>query len=154
MTDGGRKSPFPPDRIARYNPGVAVRILSLLLVLLAGCAKAPQNQDAVKQAILDHLAKRSDMMTQSMKIEVVSVSFRDKEADAVVSVSPKEGGAGIQMNYSLLMEGGKWTVKPSEKSSPHGNTAMPTGEMPAGHPPTSEPANGAVHAPSTPKAHP
>lgn len=140
--------------LARYNPGVAVRILSLLLVLLAGCAKAPQNQDAVKQAVLDHLAKRSDMMSQSMKIEVVSVNFRDKEADAVVSVSPKEGGAGIQMNYSLVMEGGKWSVKPSAKGSPHGNTPMPTGEMPAGHPPTSEPANGAVHAPSTPKAHP
>ena len=119
---------------ARYNPSVAVRILFLFLALLAACAKAPQNQDAVKQAIIDHLGKRSDMLAKSMKIDVVSVSFRDKEADATVSVSPKEGGAGIQMNYSLLMEGGKWTVKPAA-ANPHGNTAMPTGEMPAGHPP-------------------
>jgi len=137
----------------RYNPGVTVRILSLLLLLLAGCAKAPQNQDAVKQAILDHLGKRSDMLAKSMKIDVVSVNFRDKEADAVVSVSPKEGGAGIQMNYSLVMEGDKWTVKPA-KSSPHGNTAMPTGDMPAGHPPTGGAGNGAVHEPTAPKAHP
>ena len=81
------------------------------------------------------------MLAQSMKIDVVSVSFRDKEADAVVSVSPKEGGAGIQMNYSLTMEGGKWTVKPA-------------GEIPAGHPPVGGAGNGAVHAPSMPKAHP
>lgn len=108
----------------------------------------------MKQAILDHLGKRSDMLAQSMKIDVVSVSFRDKEADAVVSVAPKEGGAGIQMNYSLVMEGGKWTVKPSAKASPHGNTPMPTGELPAGHPPAAAPDNGAVHAPSTPKGHP
>jgi hypothetical protein len=132
-----------------YNFIVSVRTLSLLLLLLAACAKAPQNQDAVKQAILDHLGKRNDMLAQSMKIDVVSVSFRDKEADAVVSVTPKEGGAGIQMNYSLAMDGGKWTVKPAA-ANPHGNTAMPAGEMPAGHPPT----GGAVHAPSTPKAHP
>jgi len=79
------------------------------------------------------------MLAQSMKIDVVSVSFRDKEADAVVSVTPKEGGAGVQMNYSLAMDGGKWTVKPAA-ANPHGST-MPTGEMPAGHPPT-------------PKAHP
>lgn len=118
---------------------MAVRILSLLLLLLAACAKAPQNQDAVKQAILDHLGKRNDMLAQSMKIDVVSVSFRDKEADAVVSVTPKEGGAGIQMSYSLAMDGGKWTVKPAA-ANPHGTT-MPAGEMPAGHPPT-------------PKAHP
>lgn len=142
----------------RYNSGVTARILTLLLVLLAGCAKAPQNQDAVKQAILDHLGKRSDMLAKSMKIDIVSVNFRDKEADAVVSVAPKEGGAGIQMNYSLVMEGDKWTVKPA-KSSPHGNTAMPTGEMPtgempAGHPPTGGAGNGAVHEPSAPKAHP
>jgi hypothetical protein len=132
---------------------VAVRILLLLLALLAGCAKAPQNQDAVRQAILDHLGKRADMLSQSMKIEVVSVNFRDKEADAVVSVSPKEGGAGIQMNYSLTMEGNKWIVK-APAANPHGGAAAPPGEMPAGHPPTGGAGNGAVHTPSTPKAHP
>ena len=85
------------------------------------------------------------MMSKSMKIDIVSVNFREKEADAVVSISPKEGGAGIQMNYSLIMEGSKWTVKP-QKSNPHGNTPMPTGNMPAGHPP--------MGGEAVPKAHP
>ncbi|MFN0102739.1 MAG: hypothetical protein ACKV2U_11695 [Bryobacteraceae bacterium] len=130
-----------------------VRILSLFLLLVAGCASAPQNQEAVKQAILDHLGKRGDMLAQSMKIDVVSVNFREKEADAVVSVSPKEGGSGIQMNYSLTMDGGKWTVNPP-KANPHGATGTPTGDLPAGHPPAGGAGGGAVHAPSTPKAHP
>ena len=96
------------------------------------------------------------MMAKSMDISVVSVNFRDKEADAVVMVTPKAGGSGIQMNYALAMEGGKWAVKPEAKGNPHGNTAMPTGEMPAGHPPMGGAGaeGGAVHAPSVPKAHP
>jgi hypothetical protein len=114
----------------------------ILALLLAGCTKAPQTQEAVKTAVLEHLGKRNDMLAQSMKIDVVSVSFRDKEADAVISVAPKEGGAGIQMNYTLVMEGNKWVVKPSAKGSPHGGATMPTGDMPPGHPPVS------------PKAHP
>lgn len=118
-----------------------MRLLLLLLVLLTACTKAPQNQDAVRQAVLEHLGKRSDMLAQSMKIEVVSVNFRDKEADAVVSVSPKEGGSGIQMNYSLVVENGKWVVKPSASSNPHGGSMMPSGEMPAGHPPVGSKAH-------------
>lgn len=131
---------------------MAVRILIFLLVLLVACAKAPQNPDAVKQAIIDHLSKRNDMLAQSMKIDIVSVNFRDNAADAVVSVAPKEGGSGIQMSYSLVMEGGKWSVQPAA-ANPHGNTAMPTGELPAGHPPMDAAPNGAVHPPA-PKAHP
>lgn len=116
---------------------------------------------------MDHLGKRSDMMVQSMKIDIVSVNFRDKEADAVVSVSPKTGGGGIQMNYSLVMEGNKWTVKaPAGGANPHGGGAMPggamptpgggmpTGQMPPGHPPVGGMGNGAVHGPATPKANP
>ncbi|HEU0120643.1 MAG TPA: hypothetical protein VFQ91_08975 [Bryobacteraceae bacterium] len=118
-----------------------MRILLLLLVLLTACNKAPQSQDAVRQAILDHLGKRSDMLAQSMKIEVVSVNFRDKEADAVVSVSPKEGGSGIQMNYSLVVEGNKWVVKPAASANPHGGAAMPSGAMPSGHPPVGSKAH-------------
>jgi hypothetical protein len=127
-----------------------------LTLVLAGCAKAPQNQEVVRQAILDHLGKRSDMLAQSMKIEVVSVNFRDKEADAVVSVSPKEGGgAGIQMNYALVMEGNKWVVK-APAANPHGGATAPMGggDMPAGHPPVGGAGGGAVHEPSNPKAHP
>ncbi|MBI2689838.1 MAG: hypothetical protein HYX27_26325 [Acidobacteria bacterium] len=89
-----------------------------------------------------------------MRIEVVSVNFRDKEADAVVSVSPKEGGAGIQMNYALAMEGGKWVVKPGAQSNPHGKAPMSTGELPAGHPPVGGSSSGAVHPPQASKANP
>ncbi len=139
---------------------MAVRYFLPLLLLLAACSKAPQDKDAVRQAVLDHLAKRSDMLAAAMKIEVVSVSFRDKEADAIVSVSPKEGGTGIQMSYALAMEGGKWVVqKPASPAAgapnPHGGGAPPPsmGEMPAGHPPvpTGPAPNGSVHPPS-PKA--
>ena len=60
-----------------------MRRLLLVLLLLTSCAKAPQTKDAIKQAIVDYLAKRDDMMASSMDVEVVSVDFKEKEAEAV-----------------------------------------------------------------------
>lgn len=120
-----------------------------LLLLAAACTKAPQTQDAVKQAVLDHLGKRGDMLAQSMDIGIVSVNFRDNEAEAVVSVTPKEGGAGIQMRYQLAMDGANWVVKPPT-GNPHGNAPMPSGGMPAGHPPVSGAGTPPPAAPSHP----
>lgn len=146
----------PAEIWARYNSGVALRLLLLVLIgILSSCSKAPQSKDAIRQAVLDHLGKRADMLAASMNIEVVSVSFRDKEADAVVSVSPKEGGSGIQMTYSLAAEGNKWVVKKSgapTSANPHdGMPAGPSsGGLPAGHPPVGG-GGGSVHSPN-PKA--
>lgn len=122
---------------ARYNFLVTFRPTYLLILALASCATKPaQTQDAVRQAVIDHLGKRSDMLGSSMTVSVVSVNFRGEEADAVVSVAPKEGGSGIQMTYTLAIESGKWTVKKSgaPTGTPHQATP-PAGELPAGHPP-------------------
>jgi hypothetical protein len=122
---------------ARYNFLVTFRPSYLLMLALVSCSTKPaQTQDAVRQAVVDHLAKRSDMLGSSMTISVVSVNFRGDEADAVVSVAPKEGGSGIQMTYTLATENGKWAVKKSGAPSgaPHQATP-PAGELPAGHPP-------------------
>lgn len=124
------------------------RLVCLLLLALASCATKPtQSQDAVRQAIVDHLGKRSDMLASSMNVSVVSVNFRGDEADAVVSVAPKEGGGGgIQMSYSLTSENGKWSVKKSGAASgaPHQAAPPVGGELPSGHPPVG----------GTPKGHP
>lgn len=122
-----------------------MRLLSLslttALLFLSSCAKAPQNKDAVKQAIVDYLNKRDDMLANSMDIEVVSVDFRDKQAEAVASIGPKGAAAsGIKISYSLEAEGNKWVVKkkpgaaPAATTTPHSAPADPGG-LPAGHPP-------------------
>jgi hypothetical protein len=118
----------------------------MIVVSLAGCRSAQQSRDAVRKGVIDHLSKRSDMLVSSMDIDIVSVSFRKGEADAVVSFRPKGSSeGGMQMSYALENKGGQWVVKGKRDSggSPHGEggaMAPPPGqgspgELPPGHPP-------------------
>ncbi len=133
--------------------------LTLLAVFcLAGCQKDIQTKDSVRQGILTYLTQNKNLSVNSMDIEVTQVSFRDKEADAVVMFKPKGGDAasGMSMKYTLERQGSLWVVKKKADSGPHGEAAakalegggsapaapgsmpMPSGSMPmpAGHPPT------------------
>jgi hypothetical protein len=115
------------------------------LLALCACGGAPQTKEAVRQAIIDHLAKRSDMVVSSMDIDVASVSFRQNEADAVVSFRPKgSASGGMQMNYTLERQGREWIVKTKKESggSPHGAAPQPAGDLPPGHPPVPNPPTG------------
>lgn len=107
-------------------------------ILLLACKKDIQNKEAVRQGVVDHLAKRSDLM--SMDVNVESVAFRKDEADATVYLRANSGpaaGNGMQMRYTLERKGDKWVVKGrgvmggAGGDTPHGAGA-PT--LPPGHP--------------------
>lgn len=134
--------------------------LTLLAVFcLAGCQKDMNTKDSVRQGILSYLTQNKNLSVNSMDIEVTQVTFRDKEADAVVMFKPKGGdpASGMSMKYTLERQGSLWVVKKKADSGPHGAAAtkamegggssvpMPSGSMPmpstsgampAGHPPT------------------
>jgi len=64
---------------------------------LAACAKNIDTEDAVKQGVIKDISSKVDI--SAMDVNVDSVSFRDKEADARMSFRPKGNtGAGIVMN--------------------------------------------------------
>jgi len=94
----------------------------------------------VRQAIVDHLSKRPDMMLSAMDIEVASVSFRKDEADAIISFRPKgpAAGSGMQMSYILERKGSAWAVRAKKETggSPHSTAGSDDGSLPPGHPPT------------------
>jgi hypothetical protein len=132
---------------------VALALLSSFC--LAGCQKDIQTKDAVRQGVLTYLTQNKNLSVKSMDIEVTQVTFRDKEADAVVMFKPKGGDAasGMSMRYTLERQGSAWVVKKKADSGSHGATApmgsgsmpMPSGAMPMpsaggtmppGHPPT------------------
>jgi hypothetical protein len=82
------------------------------VVLLAGCKKDIQNQDAVRQAVMNYLSKRSDLL--AMDVSVSSVAFREDEATAQVHFQAKGNdspAAGMTMQYVLERKGGQWVVK-------------------------------------------
>jgi hypothetical protein len=106
---------------------------------MLGCGnKAVQSEGAVRQGVIDYLSQRSDLNLSTMQIEVSSVSFRQNEADALISFRPKGGGseAGMQMRYTLERKGNRWVVKGRGRGgpgqSPHGMGQMPQGQAPAG----------------------
>lgn len=125
-----------------YNRLVNSRVLCLMvgIVLLGGCNRGVENKEAVRQAVIDHLANRAGLNVASMQVDVSAVSFRKDEADATVVFRSKGGdpGQSMTMNYTLERKGGRWVVKGrSESGMPHGaaGTPPPGGQMPQGHPP-------------------
>lgn len=84
---------------------------ALLLIALTGCSKSNvDSQEAVKQGVIRDIAKNVNVA--AMDVNVVSVVFRDKEADAVVSFSPKGGSPsqGMTMSYTLARQGNDWHI--------------------------------------------
>jgi len=126
-------------------------LICLAALCLAGCSKNIDTPEAVKAGVLKDIAKKVDI--QAMDVNVDSVSFREKEADAKVSFKPKGAPASqsITMTYALERDGDEWRIKSrnmqaheQQQPTAPGRQAMPPGHpvtgagnggpLPAGHP--------------------
>ena len=122
-----------------------MRIVSALLLVfcLAGCHRGAENNDAVRQGVLEYLATKG-MTPAAMDINVVSVKFNGDAADAVVSFAAKGTGAGqMQIQYHLEQKDSKWKVVGRQDANQHGGgQAAPGGAPPDGAPAGSSPHGG------------
>jgi hypothetical protein len=118
------------------------------MVCLAACQHSVQNNnDAVRQGVIDHLAKAKYNLS-GMDINISQVQFNGNEADATVSVTLKgqTGGMPMGFKYHLQQQNNKWVVvgrdtgstahgggepmsEPAGAANPHGGGAPPA--MPA-----------------------
>ncbi|MGA2712781.1 MAG: hypothetical protein ABSG41_06720 [Bryobacteraceae bacterium] len=107
--------------------------ICLAALLLAGCSKNIDTPEAVKDGVLKDIAKKVDI--GSMDVNVDSVSFREKEADAQVSFTPKGAtrSQSITMNYVLERQGDEWRIK-SRNMEMHANQQPGQAALPPGHP--------------------
>ena len=110
--------------------------------LLAACTKDIQNTDAVRRAIVDYLKARQDktgLNMDLMKVDVSSVTFSSSgnEAHATVMFTPKAGGAGMQIPYTLDRKGDKWVVRAHAEGggNPHGAALGHACASASDHPP-------------------
>ncbi len=136
-------------RAYRYNCRVkpCVLLAAVALLALGGCNRGGgQTKEAVQSAVVDYLAKRGTINLSSMQVEVVSVAFRENEADATVSFRPRGTDAsnpGMTMAYKLVRKGGGWEVQ----GRPAGADAHGAGmQIPEGAPPDHPPISGAAPA--------
>ena len=131
-------------------------ILFIFVALLTSCNKAPHNNAAIRQGVIDHLNKGSGLNLSSVDIDVTNVAYQaDNKAVATVFFRPKSSPEqGMTMNYTLETKGNKWVVvkRPglagaAGGSNPHGGmdtgaadphaSGQPSGSLPPGHPPVS-----------------
>ncbi len=129
-----------------------VAVVSALLLFAMGCGKtdsAARDQQAIRAAIQNYLAKRPGLNLSSMDTDVKNISIQQNTATAQVEFRSKQGGTTMQMTYALERQGDAWVVRSGSASGdamghpPPGTSAPPAGmgDLPPGHPPVgSEPA--------------
>jgi outer membrane murein-binding lipoprotein Lpp len=134
----------------------ALLVLAVLLtLLLGGCSKNIQNEEAVRSAVMEYLnarAPQTGLDMSAMTVQVSTMSFERDSARVTVSVAPKGVGGGMQINYELDRKGDKWVVRPNASPhmtvAPNGSEALPPGHpavapngsqaLPPGHPPVAK----------------
>jgi hypothetical protein len=110
---------------------VRISAVLLLIVSLAACNRATKNNnDAVRQGVVDYLVSKGFDIPKAMTVTVTKVDMNGPQADATVAISPAGGDPkqGMTMVYRLEQKGEKWAVvgKPGGGDSPHeGANAMP-----------------------------
>lgn len=131
---------------------LAALALGLTAVLLGGCKKNIDNNDAVKQGITAYLSKRADLL--AMDVNVTSVAYHGDEATATVRFQAKGNSspsAGMSMQYVLERKGNQWVVKGRAGGDAH--TGMPQG-APGGSPAPGASGGSIGAMPSMPNGHP
>ncbi|MEJ7605787.1 MAG: hypothetical protein WKF37_05865 [Bryobacteraceae bacterium] len=79
--------------------------LACAAFLTLSCNRAPENKEAVKRGVIEHLTKNSGLDLGSMNVEVTNVTFSGNEAIAAISFQPKGSpGQGMNMNYTLSVK--------------------------------------------------
>jgi hypothetical protein len=97
---------------------------------LAGCNRGVQNNDAVRQGVLDYLQQKAGMNVNAMEINLTSVEINGDQADTTVTFAAKGAAAAqMTMQYHLEQKDGKWTVIGRQDSTKHTATPPPDGAM-------------------------
>lgn len=135
--------------------------LGASIALLSGCKKNIQNNDAVRQGIMNYLSKRSDLL--AMDVTVTSVAYHEDQATATVRFQAKGNSsptAGMSMDYILERKDNQWVVKGRAGGEQH--DGMQQGAPGGSAPPGAAGSSGSLGAmpnlpgtqPSLPPGHP
>ena len=111
---------------------------------IGGCKQHPNDNDAIRAGILQHLTAVGTLNISAMEMDIRSVSINGNQAHAEVEFRPKTGatpGAGMQVAYNLEKRDGSWVVlktqaaggmiqHPDPNQNPHQNQNVHPGSLP------------------------
>jgi hypothetical protein len=108
--------------------------VALTAVVLGGCAKNIDNQEAAQKAVDEYFARKPEL--RSMTARVQNVIFRGNEADATVLVTGRgqAPSTAIAIPYVLERQSNGWLVKGPSRSAMASHAGQSGGQMPPGHP--------------------
>jgi len=127
---------------------IALRKLGLVFCLLAlggslaGCKQKQNDDEAIRDAVRQHLTALGTLNLQAMDMDFTKIAVQNNQASVDVSFRPKTGapaGAAMQISYELEKQDGAWKVM--KKSASGGMIEHPNPNVN----PHGQDATGAVH---------
>jgi hypothetical protein len=85
----------------------------LAVVCASGCQKKQTENDAIREAVKQHLVSLRTLNLQAMDMDFTNIAIQDNHANAQVSFRLKNGnpaGAAMQVAYQLEKQNGNWSV--------------------------------------------
>ena len=89
---------------------LAAIAIALLLSPLVACKKPVDDKAAVTDAVQSHLKSLTTINMAAMDSSINQISINGDQAEAAVDFRLKQGGATMQVIYSLERHAGNWVI--------------------------------------------
>jgi hypothetical protein len=125
------------------NRACFAALLGSLLLLTSGCKAKTDNKDAIRDAVVKHIAGMNGLNVNNMTITVTKATVNGDKAQADVDIRAKNSdpsAPAMQLTYELQKQGEEWMVLKGQATGgmqhPAPGEMPPQGTMPPGHPST------------------
>jgi hypothetical protein len=125
------------------NRALLAALLSSFLLVTNGCKSKAENKDAIRDAVVKHIAGMNGLNVNNMTITVTKATFNGDKAQADVDIRAKNGdpsAPAMQLTYELQKQGDEWVALKGQATGgmqhPAADEMPPQGSMPPGHPAT------------------
>lgn len=123
------------------NRALLASLLGTALLVTGGCKKT-DNQNAIRDGVMKHIAGLQGLNVNNMTVTVTQANIHGDKAEANVDIRAKNGDPNappMQLVYQMQKQGEVWVVVKGQASGggmqhPAPGEAPPPGTMPPNHP--------------------
>lgn len=111
-----------------------------MVLLTVGCKSETDNNDALRNAVVKHIASMNGLNINNMTITLTKATIHGDQAEASVDIRAKDSDPstpGMQLVYEMQKQGKEWVVvkgQPVGGMQHPGPGEMSQGGLPPGHP--------------------
>ena len=122
------------------NRAFLAAFLGTLLLFTGACKSRTENKDALRDAVVKHIAAISGLNVNNMTVVVTQATIDGDKAQASVDIRAKSSdpsAPAMQLTYELQKQGNDWVVVKGQATGGMQHPApgqVPPGSMPPGHP--------------------